>query len=94
MLLANPGLTAASVTITFLREQAAPLVKTFEVAPQSRRNVSIVGPGSDVPELANELFGAVVQSSQPIAVERAMYSTPPGGQPFEAGTNATATRLP
>jgi hypothetical protein len=94
VLLANPAMTAATVTVTFLRGQDAPIVKTFEIAAQSRRNVMIAGPNSDVPELANELFGAVVQSTQPIAVERAMYSTPAGGLPFEAGSNATATRLP
>ena len=59
----------------------------------SRLNVSVRGAGSAVPELLDETFGAVIVSSQPIAVERAMYGNA-GGQVFAAGTNATATRLP
>jgi hypothetical protein len=46
-----------------------------------------------VPELTNERFGAVITASHPIAVERAMYSDQ-GGLTWQAGTNATATRLP
>ena len=38
-------------------------------------------------------FGAVITSTQPIAVERAMYSDV-SGVTWQAGTNATATRLP
>jgi hypothetical protein len=35
----------------------------------------------------------VIESTQPIAVERSLYSTV-GGLIWAAGTNATATRLP
>jgi len=59
----------------------------------SRFNVA-VGAGADVPELADESFGALVMSSQPIAVERAMYSNGPGQPVWAAGTSATAVRLP
>ena len=55
--------------------------------------MSIAGPGSDVPELINASFGAIIQSTQPIAVERSMYSDA-GGMTWAAGTNVTATRLP
>ena len=58
----------------------------------SRVNVAVTGPGSDVPELANESFGAVIDATQPIAVERSFYSNV-GGTIWAAGTNATATRL-
>jgi autotransporter-associated beta strand protein len=92
ILLANPGDVPASVQIQFLRESAAPLVKSFVVAPTSRVNVP-VGPGTEVPELADESFGAIITSTQPIAVERAMYSDV-NGVTWAAGTNATATRLP
>ncbi len=92
ILLANPGTTAANVTITFVRENgAAPVTKSFQVQPTSRFNVT-VGPGTDVPELTNEQFGAVITSDQPIAVERALYWDA-NGQVWAAGTNATATRL-
>ncbi len=50
ILLANPGTTLAHVTITFLRDTAAPVTKTFAVGPTSRFNVP-VGPGTDVPEM-------------------------------------------
>jgi hypothetical protein len=62
------------------------------VNPSSRLNVSI-GTGTDVPELTNERFGALIESSVPIAVERALYANV-GPQVWGAGTNATATRLP
>jgi hypothetical protein len=57
-----------------------------------------VGPGgtaggSMVPELNDETFGAIVSSTQPIAVERAMYSNA-NGQVWQAGTGATAVHLP
>ncbi len=93
ILLANPNTAPAIVTITFLRDDPATNVtKTFRVEPQTRFNVP-VGPGTSVPELANEHFGAVVTSDQPIAVERALYWDA-NGQVWAAGTNATATRLP
>jgi autotransporter-associated beta strand protein len=92
ILIANPGATAANVTITFLLEGGAPVTKTFDVPPASRFNVQ-TGEGTSVPEVANKRFGAVITSDQPIVVERAMYSNA-GGQTWAAGTNATATRLP
>jgi hypothetical protein len=41
----------------------------------------------------NEAFGALIESTQPIFVERSVYSDA-GGVTWAAGTNATATRLP
>jgi autotransporter-associated beta strand protein len=92
VLLANPSANTAAVTITFLRESGAPIVKQFTVNPSSRLNVSI-GSGNDVPELTNERFGALIESTVPIVVERALYANF-GAQVWGAGTNATATRLP
>jgi hypothetical protein len=93
VLLANPGSDAATVTVKILRAAGAPITKTFVVAPTSRFTVAITGPGSDVPELANESFGADITSTQPIMVERAMYSDA-NGIIWAAGSNATGTRLP
>jgi autotransporter-associated beta strand protein len=92
ILLANPWTLKANVSIQFLRANGQPLTKTFEVEPLSRFNVS-VGPGTLVPELNNEEFGAVITSTVSLAVERAMYSDA-NGQVWAAGTNATAVRLP
>jgi hypothetical protein len=93
ILLANAGTEDAGVTITFLRETGAPIVKTFTVPASSRFNVAVSGPGSDVPELAEESFGARIDATRPIVVERSVYSNA-NGVTWAAGTNATATRLP
>jgi hypothetical protein len=85
---------AATVTIDFLRENGGAIVtRVFTVPPRNRINVAIAGAGSDVPELADENFGAIITSNQPIAAERSMYSNAIG-QIWAAGTNATATALP
>jgi hypothetical protein len=96
ILLANPGTTAADVSITFLRENGSTVTKSFHVDPQSRFNVYIapVTADSAVPELKNESFGAIISSTQPIAVERAMYSDGQNGPTWQAGTNATAVHMP
>ncbi len=93
ILLANPGATAANVTATFLRQDGTTVVKTFIVGATSRLNIAVTGAGSDVPELADESFGTVIESTQPIIVERSMY-TDANGVIWAAGTNATAARLP
>jgi hypothetical protein len=92
ILLANPGASDASVSITFLRTTGLTVKKTFSVAAESRVTVS-VGPDTLVPELNDEEFGAVIDSTQPIVVERAMYSDA-NGVVWAAGSNATGTRLP
>jgi hypothetical protein len=98
ILLANPGSTAADVTMTFLRENGSTVTKTFHVDPQSRFNVNVapVTADSAVPELKDESFGVIISSTQPIAVERAMYSNGANGTgaTWQAGTNATAVHLP
>ena len=48
--------------------------------------------GGPLSELADEEFSAIISSTEPIAVERAMYSTT-GGLTWSAGTNAGATRM-
>jgi hypothetical protein len=91
ILLANSGASAATVSITYLRaDGAAPIVKSYTVPPTTRFTVFV---NEDVPELVNEAFGARIESSQPIVVERALYSNS-GGVVWAAGTNATGTRLP
>jgi hypothetical protein len=91
ILLVNPGNQDTTVAIDFLRENGAPVRKTFLVPTEGRVNVQV---GVDVPELADESFGATIRSlTMPIAVERSMYSSALG-QVWQAGTNATGTRLP
>jgi hypothetical protein len=92
-LVANPGSIAANVTLTFVRTAGAPVTKTVSVPGNSRYTVT-TGPGSFVPELANESFSTVVTSDRPIFAERAMYSNDTNGVIWAAGTNATATAVP
>ncbi len=93
ILIANPNAQSADLTATFLRADGTTVVKTFTVGPMSRFTIGITGGGSDVPELADESFGTIIASSQPVIVERSLY-TDAAGVVWAAGTNATATRLP
>jgi hypothetical protein len=93
ILLANPGADAVNVTVTFLRENGTTIVESFPVAAESRFNVAVSGAGSDVPELADESFGTVIEATHPIVVERSLYNNA-NGVIWAAGTNAVATRLP
>jgi hypothetical protein len=45
------------------------------------------------PGLVDESFGARIESTHPIVVERSVYSNA-NGVTWAAGTNTTATRLP
>jgi hypothetical protein len=93
ILLANPDSTAANVTLTFMRTTGAPVTKNVVVPANGRLTVS-TGPGTSVPELVDESFGAIVTSDRPIFAERAMYSNDTNGVFWAAGTNATATAVP
>ena len=94
ILLANPGTTAAGVTVTYLREGGlASIVQAYTVQATSRFNVYVNG----VPGLGDgDRFGALIESTVPIVVERAMYSnaTSQPGVVWAAGTNATGTPVP
>jgi hypothetical protein len=92
VLLANPDLSPATVTATFLRATGAPVVKTFVVQPGARLTVT-TGPGSMVPELADESFGVSLVADRPIFAEHAVYSNA-NGIVFAAGGAATASELP
>ena len=69
------------------------MVRTFNVPPTSRVNVALTGADSIVPELVDEMFGAVIDSTHPIVVERSIYNNA-NGVVWAAGANAVATRLP
>jgi hypothetical protein len=92
ILVANPDVVAATITLTVLRTTGAPIVKTFTVPAGARLTIT-TGPGTMVPELADESFGATIVSSSPIFVERALYSNA-NGVFWAAGSAATATPLP
>ena len=92
VLVANPGGTAANVTARFLRTTGAPIVKAFTIPAGARLTVT-TGPGSMVPELANESFGVTLVADRQVFAERALYSDA-NGIVFAAGSAATATVLP
>lgn len=96
LLLANPSDIAASVRVTFLREQGAAVQASVTVPARSRANVIVVSDPAvtDAPALHNERFGAIVEvlNGVGIAVERAMYWNS-GGVAWAAGTNAVAVRI-
>jgi hypothetical protein len=82
--------TQASIKVTFLRETGIPVQKTFNVGA-GRYNITVGG--EQVPEITNERFGVLIESTNDIAVERALYWDA-GNVIWAAGSNATATRLP
>ncbi len=76
ILIANPGTNAAAITATFLREDGTTLVKTFNVEPSSRFTIAVNGDGGgQVPELTNESFATIIASTQPVIVERSLYTS-------------------
>lgn len=93
ILLANGTNQRAQVRVTFLRNgRGEPIVKTYDVPATSRFNVWV---NTEVPELVNTDFAAVVESTNgvPIAVERAMYWDSQG-RSWAGGSNATGVLLP
>ena len=69
VLLANALDVPAHVTVTFLLEFEAPVVREYLVGPTSRANVY----AGEVTELSNKSFSIVVDADVPIIAERAMY---------------------
>ena len=70
LLVLNPNAAATTATVTFLPEMGGgPVVRSFPMAPMSR----LVVDGGSVPEIAFRSFGIVVEATQPIVAERAMY---------------------
>jgi hypothetical protein len=93
ILIANPGASAAAITATFLRTDGTMLVKTFTVQPTSRFTIGVTGDAAGpVPELTNESFATVISSTEPVIVERSLY-TSTNGLIWTAGTSSTGTRL-
>jgi len=86
--LANAGDANATVTLTFLRTSGSPVALTRAVGANSRVTVSAGEAGLT----AGERFGVRIDSTQPVAVERAMYWNG-GGQFWGGGSNETAIRI-
>lgn len=93
VLLANPGTSPTTATLTFLRTNQPPIVITQAVPAGGRVTVD----AGSVPGLASgERFGVLVDTGAggvPIVVEHAIYFNGPGGQFFAGGMNETAVRI-
>jgi hypothetical protein len=100
ILLGNPGVTDATVRVTYLKKANASngvpvgtgtVIKNYTVSANSRFTIDVNGM---VPELVNEDFGAIIEvlSGPAIVVERSLYNAS-GGLLFAAGTNTTAVHL-
>jgi autotransporter-associated beta strand protein len=75
ILIANANDAATTATLTFLRENDTPVVKTVNVDPFARKTVY----AGDYEELQGRAFGIVVDATEPVIAERAMYfATQPG----------------
>jgi hypothetical protein len=69
------------------------VIKSFAVQPTSRFTIAIDGDANGhAPELMNESFATIVTSTEPVIVERALYTTT-GGMMWTAGASSTGTRL-
>ncbi len=99
LLLANPGATDASATITFFRDLGGPVSKTVTVRAGRRQTLFLndlrFDPGN-VAELANASFAIRVSSDQPVLAERAVYWSSSGITFIEGhnspGVTAEATK--
>ena len=88
-LLQNPQATTVTATIRYLLPSGAPVVRTYDLPPQSRTTVYVNG----VAGLDSTDVSAEITAPQPIAVERAMYRST-GGQIFALGHAAAAVAAP
>jgi hypothetical protein len=69
VLVVNANPAPAEMTLKFLREGEAPVVKTMAVGAQSRLTVY----AGDLPELVNQSFAIQLDATQPVIAERSMY---------------------
>ena len=93
LLIANPGLSDAAVSITYLLPDGGTITHQHEVAAQSRKTITV---DDQAVALANTAVSMIVSSTnnQPIIVERAMWWPSPNWYEahLTAGTTTTGTR--
>jgi hypothetical protein len=91
-LLQNPTNQVADVDVRFLQPGgAAPVTRTYHLAPKSRTNVYV---DNDIPELTNAEVSAQFASTNgvPIIAERSMYFS--SVLPFWGGTGSAGVTAP
>jgi hypothetical protein len=67
LLMMNPNDAAATATVTYMKEEGAPVTKSYTVPAHSRSSVYVD------PEAPNTRLGIKVDSSLPIVAERTLY---------------------
>jgi autotransporter-associated beta strand protein len=88
LLLANPQTTPNVAHVTWLREGAGAIERSYDLLPTSRKTIAAV----DDSELVNQAFGMTVRFDQPGVAERAMYF---GGPPaFKGGHESAGVTAP
>ena len=93
-LIQNPGPTAATVTVRYLRPSPLPpLTRDYVVAGNSRFTIAVDTQVINGQSLAATDVSAAITSTQPIVVERAMYMTN-GAEPFGAGHESAGVTAP
>jgi hypothetical protein len=94
VLLANPGGTTATATVTFLLEPSGTFTRSYSVPANSRVTIytNEVQDGSGGRPLNGRSFSTQVTSTAPIAVERAMYFT--NARVWNGGHGAAAVPAP
>jgi hypothetical protein len=81
VLVANQQDAPATVTFTFLRENETPVVKVRELGAHTRLSLNT----GEFAELKGRSFGLIVDSTQSIIAERAMYFGSTPGQLWSGG---------
>ncbi|MGE3842169.1 MAG: hypothetical protein AB7I50_11320 [Vicinamibacterales bacterium] len=90
ILVYNTSNHTATVTVTYLLEGGSSFSLTRQMGPGRTDVVDWIGDA----RLTNKSFGSVIESDQPIVVERAMYWRGQPGRPWGwGGSNATAVKL-
>ncbi|HEY3383376.1 MAG TPA: fibronectin type III domain-containing protein [Vicinamibacterales bacterium] len=87
ILLSNPNLSAAAVTIRYLRPVGDVITQVYQLAPESRTTIRV----NDVPGLGNTDVSASIASTLPVVAERSMYW--PGRQWHEGHNSAGVSEL-
>jgi hypothetical protein len=95
LLVANPGDTAAYLTVTLvLDDGAGTAINYFTVLPHSRFNIDVRSAfGPSYPNVDYAFSATISSTGSPIVVEWAIYQDA-GGQFWAAGANALATPIP
>jgi hypothetical protein len=91
VLVGNPGTSPAALTVSYLLPSGERFSKPYVVGPQNRLTISVDG---EDPRLLNTPVSVIVESTQPVVVERAMWWPSPNWYEthLSAGSTTTGTK--